>query len=71
MDGKGRYVDNIFIERLWCSLKYELIYIREFSSVGELRAGLRNWFEFYNKERVHQAHSYKTPDEVYSAVEAA
>ncbi len=55
MDGKGRCIDNIFIERLWRSLKYELIYIREFSSVPELRKGWMQWFSFYNIERLHQS----------------
>ena len=65
MDSRGRFLDNIFIERLWRSLKYELIYIREFISVTELKRGLKNWFKFYNQERFHQALGYKTPDEVY------
>jgi putative transposase len=65
MDGKGSFRDNIFIERLWRSLKYELIYMREFVSVAELREGLRLWFESYNCERFHQALEYRTPEEVY------
>jgi len=71
MDSKGRYIDNIFIERLWRSLKYELIYIRDFDSVKELRSALRDWFKYYNKERVHQSLSYKTPDEVYYSLKVA
>ncbi len=71
MDGRGRFLDNIFIERLWRSLKYELIYIQEFASVPELRRGLTNWFEAYNRERFHQALGYKTPDEVYEFAQAA
>ena len=64
-DGRGRFLDNIFIERLWWSLKYELLYIQEFVSVPELGRGLSRWFEAYNRERFHQALGYKTPDEVY------
>jgi len=71
MDGKGCFMDNIFIERLWRSLKYELIYIREFTSVPELKKGLSSWFSLYNEERFHQSLSYKTPDEVYEFSEAA
>jgi putative transposase len=71
MDGKGCFTDNIFIERLWRSLKYELIYIREFASVPELKEGLSSWFVLYNQERFHQSLSYKTPDEVYEFSEAA
>jgi len=71
MDGKGRCIDNIFIERLWRSLKYELIYLREFSSVPELRKGLMQWFTFYNSERPHQSLGYRPPDEIYQEALAA
>jgi len=71
MDGRGRFLDNIFIERLWRSLKYELIYIQEFVSVPELRKGLMTWFESYNKERFHQALGYQTPDDIYELDKAA
>ncbi len=71
MDGKGRFIDNIFIERLWRSLKYELIYIKEFSSVPELKNNLSDWFRHYNKDRFHQSLSYKTPDDVYEFAQAA
>ncbi len=71
MDGKGCFTDNIFIERLWRSLKYELIYIKEFNSVSELKKGLTSWFKLYNQERFHQSLSYKTPDEVYDFACAA
>jgi len=54
MDGKGCFMYNIFIERLWRSLKYELIYIREFTSVPELKKGLSSWFSLYNEERFHK-----------------
>jgi putative transposase len=65
MDGRGRCQDNIFIERLWWTLKYHYIYLRSFDTGAELRKGLRGWFSFYNKERFHQALDNLTPDEVY------
>lgn len=65
MDGKGRAMDNIFIERLWRSVKYEEIYIKEFQSVKELRESLKRYFNFYNNERPHQSFDGKTPAEVY------
>lgn len=70
MDGKGRVFDNIFIERLWRSLKYEDIYMKDYTSVLELYRGLENYFRFYNEERPHQALEYKTPMEVYQRVAA-
>ena len=69
MDGKGRYLDNIFIERLWRSLKYEDIYIKSYASVPEARCGIEGWLNFYNGERVHQALGYRTPCEVFQAPE--
>ena len=71
MDGKGRYRDNIFVERLWRSLKQEFIYICEFKNARELREGLKTYFEFYNQERFHQSLDNKTPDEVYEFSKAA
>jgi len=65
MDSKGRALDNIFIERLWCSLKYEDIYLKDYRSFHELREGLKSYFEFYNYKRVHQSLNYKTPAEIY------
>jgi putative transposase len=65
MDGKGRYVDNIFIERLWRSLKYEEVYIKAYGSVAAARVGLGLWLRFYNVERPHQALDYRTPCEVF------
>jgi putative transposase len=65
MDSKGRALDNIFIERLWRSLKYEDIYLKEYQSFPELYEGLRKYFNFYNNERSHQALGYKTPVEIY------
>lgn len=65
MDGKGRWMDNVFIERLWRSVKYEDIYLKEYSSVDQLRQGLHKYFDFYNNERPHQSLGNQTPWEVY------
>lgn len=65
MDGRGRAIDNIFIERLWRTLKYENVYLRNYESQKEAREGIKQYFEFYNKERKHQALGYKSPYEVY------
>jgi putative transposase len=65
MDGRGRYLDNIFIERLWWTVKYHYLYLRTFDNGAELRQGLNNWFAFYNQERFHQSLGDKTPNEVY------
>jgi putative transposase len=65
MDGRGNFQDNIFIERLWWTVKYQYLYLHAFSDGGELRRGLGNWFRFYNQERFHQSLDDKTPDEVY------
>jgi putative transposase len=65
MDGRGRAFDNIFIERLWRSVKYEEVYIKEYSSVQECVGSLREYFRFYNEERLHQALQYKTTLEVH------
>jgi putative transposase len=67
MDGRGRAYDNIFIERLWRTVKYENIYPLEYNSMTEANMGLRNYFEFYNQERLHQSLGYQTPAEVYQA----
>jgi putative transposase len=67
MDGRGRCFDNIFIERLWRSLKYEEVYLRDYARVPEARAGIGNWFRFYNHERPHQALDYRTPAGLYLA----
>ena len=71
MDGKGRCMDNVFIERLWRSVKYEKIFLEEFETVTELIAGLKEYFEFYNFERPHQSFSGRTPAEVYWGEEVA
>ena len=68
MDGRGRCLDNIFVERLWRSVKYEDVFIRGYESVAQLRAGLARYFRFYNEERRHQSLGYRTPAEVYRAV---
>jgi len=65
MDGKGRFLDNIFIERLWRSLKYEEVYIKAYGSVAEARQGIGGWLEFYNEKRPHQALGYRTPRVVH------
>ena len=65
MDGKGRCLDNIFIERLWRSVKYEEIYVNEFQSVEQLRKSLKKYFDFYNQERPHQSFKGQTPAEIY------
>lgn len=65
MDGRRRVQDNIFIERLWWTLKYHYLYLRSFKNGAQLRSGLRGWFSFYNRERFHQSLDNKTPDEVY------
>jgi putative transposase len=68
MDGKGRWMDNVFIERLWRSVKYEDIYIKEYGTVLALRNGLRVYFKFYNDDRPHQSFGIYTPSEVYSGL---
>jgi putative transposase len=65
MDGRGRALDNVFIERLWRSVKYEEIYPRGYENLRELRTGLEKYFEFYNEKRPHQGLGYRTPAEVY------
>ena len=65
MDGRGRALDNIFVERLWRSVKYEDIYIKGYSHMDELLTGLTAYFTFYNGERPHQSLSNLTPAEVY------
>jgi putative transposase len=69
MDGKGRWVDNVFIERLWRSVKYEDIYLHAYETVREVRAALTSYFSFYNVDRPHQSLDYRTPDEMYFATD--
>ena len=65
MDGRGRALDNIFVERLWRSVKYEDIYLKGYQTMGEVQEGLKRYFRFYNNERFHQALDYRTPREVH------
>lgn len=65
MDGKGRWIDNVFIERLWRSVKYEDIYLKSYETGKDLREGLKEYFRFFNEDRYHQSLDDKTPDEVY------
>jgi len=67
MDGKGRFMDNIFCERLWRSLKYECVYLNAFATGSEARLGIGHWIDGYNARRPHQALGYRTPDEIYFA----
>jgi putative transposase len=67
MDGRGRWMDNVFIERLWRSLKYECIYLHAFETGSELRAGLSRWIGYYNTRRPHSTLAGRTPDEAYGA----
>jgi putative transposase len=67
MDGRGRWMDNVFIERLWRSLKYECVYLHAFETGSELRAGLTRWISYYNTRRPHSALAGRTPDEAYRA----
>jgi len=66
MDGKGRWMDNVFIERLWRSLKYECLFLHDWAFGWEVRAGFGRWFDHYNSRRPHQAMDYQTPNEVYA-----
>ena len=68
MDGRGRALDNVFVERLWRTVKYEHVYLHEYTLVPELEKGLAQYFGFYNDERPHQSLSYQTPAEVHFAV---
>jgi putative transposase len=67
MDGRGRAFDNIFVERLWRSVKYEEVYLKDYRTVSEARAGLHQYFPFYNEHRIHQALDYRTPHNVHFA----
>jgi putative transposase len=65
MDGKGRWIDNVFVERLWRSVKYESIYLHAYETPREVRVALARYFAFYNAHRPHQSLGYRTPDEIY------
>jgi putative transposase len=67
MDGKGRYLDNIFVERLWRSLKYEEIYLKGYANGFEAAEGIKEYFQFFNEERMHQSLKYQTPKAVWKA----
>jgi len=68
MDGKGRYSDNLFIERLWRTVKYEEVYIKAYQNGRDARVGIGDYFRFYNTERPHQALGYRTPAEVFTSI---
>ena len=68
MDGRGRVFDNIFIERLWRTVKYNYMYVHEHETITDVRQGLKTYFNFYNTERLHQSLEYQTPWEVYSGL---
>jgi len=65
MDGRGRFWDNIFVERLWRTVKYEEVYLKNYETVKEARDGLARYLHFYNTERLHESLGYRTPEEVY------
>jgi len=67
MDGRGRAIDNVFVERLWRSVKYEEVYLKDYADGWEAEASLADYFRFYNHQRIHQALDYRTPAEVYAA----
>ena len=71
MDGKGRAIDNVFIERLWRSVKYEHVYLNVSDDGNHLWKGINEYFRFYNQQRLHQNLNYLTPEEVYHAKEVA
>ena len=70
MDGKGRWVDNVFVERLWRSLKYEEVYLHAYVDLIEARAGIGGYLDFYNDDRPHQALGYQTPAAFYDGLRA-
>jgi len=71
MDGKGRYIDNIFVERLWRSLKYEEVYLHAYDDITDARAGIATYMRFFNEERFHEALGYQTPMAFYDILRAA
>jgi len=71
MDGRGRWIDNVFVERVWRSLKYEEVYLHAYETIKEARESIERWIDFYNHRRPHQALNYSTPAEVYFGAESA
>jgi len=69
MDGKGRWIDNVYIERLWRSLKYECVYLNAMETSSEARTEIGNWIPFYNTQRPHSTYNGRPPDEVYNGLE--
>ena len=69
MDGRVRVFDNIFIERLWRTVKYDNIYVHEYETIKDVREGLKKFFDRYNMGRIHQSLGYETPWEVYSGIQ--
>ncbi len=65
MDGRGCWRDNVFVERLWCSIKYEEVYLHSYESVSAAKAGIERYLDFYNRRRPHTALGNRTPDEAY------
>ncbi len=70
MDGKGRWMDNVMIERLWRSLKYECVYLQAFESGSQARTGIGGWIDYYNTSRPQSVFDVRTPEEVYSGRDA-
>ncbi|MBF0427967.1 MAG: transposase [Magnetococcales bacterium] len=68
MDGRGRCLDNIFVERLWRSLKYENVYLHAYATGSEARRGIGRWIQQYNGQRLHQSLDYRTPDQVHDSI---
>ncbi len=67
MDGKGRWIDNVFIERVWCSLKYEEVYLKAYETIKQAELEIGHYYMFYNEERKHQGLDNLTPDQVYNS----
>ena len=70
MDGRGRALDNVFVERLWRTIKYENVYIKKYENGVEAKKGLKEYLTFYNDKRIHQSLNYKTPRELYKSIKA-
>jgi len=70
MDGKGRAIDNVFVERLWWSVKYENVYLYAYQTGEQLYEGLDNYFQYYNTERLHSSIGNQTPEQVYKKIKS-